>query len=119
MKRTIIYPVLVIILSIALSACTLFTGRIDQKTGFTERLAAVESHIRENNWDQALSEREEAFGIWHRIKPLLQIDVDHDYVNLMEDYFVMLRAYLETQDKSQSLAMILLIRDTWDNLGVM
>lgn len=118
-KRSYVFLLLIPIISVMLSSCTLFAVRIDRKTGFTESLSGVENHIRADNWDQALSNRDEAFEIWHRIKPLLQIDVDHDYVNLIEDYFIMLRAYLETRDKSQALAMLLLIKDTWENIGVM
>lgn len=121
MKKRMIGTVLIPLISISVmfSSCTLFAGRIDQKTGFTEHLSALETHIRGDDWDQAMSEREESLRIWHRIKPLMQIDADHDYVNLIEDYFVMLQAYLETQDKAEALSMILLIRSTWENMSVM
>jgi len=119
LKKAVFYMAMFLMLSVFLSSCTLFIGSIDKKNGFSEHLDAMENHIRDNNWEKALVEREEAFKVWQRIKPLLQLDVDHDYVNDIEDYFVMLGAYLETQNKSQSLAMVYLIRETWDNLSVM
>lgn len=62
---------------------------------------------------------EQALETWSRIKPILQIDIDHDYVNEIEDKFTLLEGYLETQDKSNSLANILLLRKNWEKIGEM
>jgi hypothetical protein len=49
----------------------------------------------------------------------MQIDIDHDYVNNIENNFVLLKAYIESQEKTHSLATILLIQEDWKNIGEM
>jgi hypothetical protein len=58
-----------------------------------------------------------AFNIWRDLKPSLQIDVDHDYVEMIEMMFVRLEVYISTHDRSEALASLRLILNTWENIG--
>lgn len=51
------------------------------------------------------------------MKPLLQIDIDHDYVNSIEEDFIKLGGFIDTEAKAYSLSTILLLEDIWDNIG--
>lgn len=119
MKKAVLFIMTMLVLSVILSSCTLFSNSMDKKSGFTKNLDGVETNIRNENWGEALSGQEKAFKSWRQLKPLLQIDIDHDYVNLIEDYFVRLKAYIETQDKSEALATVMLIKNAWENIGIM
>jgi hypothetical protein len=48
---------------------------------------------------------------------MLQIDIDHDYVNNIEESFVKLDGYIDAGEKGNSLATILVIQNEWDNIG--
>lgn len=119
MKKAVYLLMATSVLSVMLCSCTLFSKAMDKKSGFTQSLDGIESNIRNENWEEALSGQDKAFKIWRQFKPLLQIDIDHDYVYLIEDYFVRLKAYIETQEKSEALATVMLIKNAWDNIGVM
>lgn len=45
------------------------------------------------------------------------VDIDHDYVNSIEDDFIKLEGYIDTNEKVDLLASILLVQDTWKNIG--
>lgn len=115
------HALLIIALSILLSlcACGIIRKPIDDKTGFSKCLKETENQIRSEDWQNALNNLENANLIWKRIKPILQLDVDHDYVNSIENNFIILRAYIETKERSDSLAIVLLIEKDWENIGSM
>ena len=46
----------------------------------------------------------------------MQIDIDHDFIKNIEDGITKLDGYLDTKDKSNSLASILLVEETWENI---
>jgi hypothetical protein len=82
-------------------------------------LRATETKIRSEDWEGALNSLMDSKTTWKRIKPYLQLDIDHDYINDIEANFTLLGGYIETREKSHSLALILLIQDTWGNIGSM
>jgi len=82
-------------------------------------LRATEENIRSEDWDRAKKSLSASVAAWKRIKPYLQLDIDHDYVNDIEANFVLLGGYLESGEKPHSLALILLIQNTWENIGSM
>lgn len=98
------------------SACTLLTKPLDSRTGLSDHLAQLESDIRQENWQQAKTNLDESQRAWKKIKPLLQIDIDHDYIKDIEEDFTKLSGYLDTQDSADSLVTILLLRNTWENI---
>jgi len=110
---------LAIVLSVTLvilCSCTLLTKPLDRRTGFSQHLTQVEHSIRNENWTQAKTSLEESKKAWKKLKPLMQIDIDHDYIKDMDDGFIKLDGYLDTKDKSNSLVSLLLIKDTWENI---
>lgn len=101
---------------ITLSACGLVKKPLDERTGFTDNLNQLEDHIRNDEWEEARMSLDKSKVAWKNLKPLIQIDIDHDYVNEIEDNLVMLAGYIDTSDKPDSLAALLLIMDTWENI---
>lgn len=117
MKKKILYLILIVSILINICACGLLQKPIDKKTGFSDHLKQAEMSIRSENWSDAKSSILESQKTWKKVKPLLQVDIDHDYVNNIEEDFIKLGAYIDTKEKGNSLATILLIKDTWENIG--
>lgn len=115
LKRIIVAVVLMSNL-IVLSSCTILTKHLDSRTGFSNHLAQTEQSIRNEDWQQAKRSLEDSKKAWKKLKPIMQVDIDHDYIKDVEDNFTKLGGYLDTQDISDSLSTILLIEDTWENI---
>jgi hypothetical protein len=110
---------IVIILSstlVTLTSCSLLTKHLDSRTGFSKHLGQVENCIRNEDWKDAKTSLEDSKSVWKKLKPIMQIDIDHDFIKDIEDGFTKLDGYLDTKDKSNSLASILLIAETWENI---
>lgn len=116
-KRYIL--IIVCILVLTLSSCAVFKRPLENRSHFSELLSQTERHIRGNNWAQAQSSLKQSEKAWYSIKPVLQIDIDHDYVNEVEDQFTQLRGYLAVKDKSNALASILSIQNLWNSIDQM
>ncbi len=69
--------------------------------------------------EKAFNSLEKTQKAWKELKPFIQIDIDHDYVNDIEDNIVMLKGYIDAQDKGNALAIVLLIRENWNDMGEM
>ncbi len=108
-----------IVLSVLLCCCAPLRRPIDIRSGFSAHLRATEEGIRSQDWDRAIESLEASVAAWKGIKPYLQLDIDHDYINDIEASFVLLGGYLESGEKAHSLELILLIQDTWENIGSM
>lgn len=117
-KKATFFLVAVLFLS-SICSCGFAKKPLDNKYGFTKYLKETENNIRSENWEKAQTSLEDAAGTWKRIKPLLQIDIDHDYINDIENNFTMLKAYIETKEKGGSLSLILLIQQDWETIGEM
>lgn len=117
MIKKIIYLLLISVFFINISACSLMQKPIDKRTGFLDYLQQTESNIRNEEWDKARDSLENSEKAWKKVKPLFQIDIDHDYVNSLEENLIKLEGYIETKEKGESLATILLVQDTWENIG--
>lgn len=85
--------------------------------GFSHYLEQTEQHIKNEDWESAKVSLGDSKESWKKLKPLLQIDIDHDYVNSMEEYLEKLGGYIEGKDKGNSLAIILSVEDIWDKIG--
>lgn len=101
------------------SSCALFRQPLDRMTGFSKNLRQVEKGIRKEDWAGAAAGLKKATKAWRQMKPFLQVDIDHDYVNEIEADFIRLKGNIETREKSHSLGYILLIQDNWENIGSM
>ncbi len=112
-----IYLILLVALCYQLSACTLLSKKMDKDTGFSKLLSDIEASISKDDWEKAADDTGKAFNIWRDLKPSLQIDVDHDYVEMIEMMFVRLEVYISTHDRSEALASLRLILNTWENIG--
>lgn len=119
MIKRFLYLILIIGVITGTCSCTLFQKAMDKRTGFSDYLKQTESYIRSEDWEKAKASLEDSKKTWKKLKPLLQVDVDHDYVNRIEEDFVKLDAYIDTREKADSLATILLVEDTWDNIGAL
>jgi hypothetical protein len=100
-------------------SCTPVKKPLDRRTEFSKYLSNTEDDIRKEDWKNAFNNLENSKKAWRKIKPFLQLDIDHDYVNDIENNFTLLKGYIETKDKSNSLATILLIKENWENIGQM
>jgi hypothetical protein len=79
----------------------------------------IEAHIEKEEWPEAQDSLEKTLNSWKGIKPILQLDIDHDYVNEIENNFARLSGYIKTREKADSMATILLLQDIWRNIGSM
>lgn len=119
MKRKIICIFSILIVLINTCSCALLQKPIDNRTGFSIFLMETENSIRYEDWEKAKVSLEQSKKTWEKIKPLFQVDIDHDYVNSIENDFIKLEGYIETKEKASSLATILLVQDTWKSLGIL
>ncbi len=117
MIKRIIYIMLTIGILANICSCALFQKPIDRKTGFSDYLEQTKLYIQDEEWEKAASSLEESRKNWKKLKPLFQVDIDHDYVNSIEDDFVKLEGYIGAKEKGNSLATILLVKEVWDNIG--
>lgn len=119
MKKFLIFSLLICLGALITPSCALLRQSLDRMSGFSHYLKQTESFVRRENWSQAVNHSQKANKAWYRVKPYLQIDIDHDYINAIEDDFTRLRAYIESRDKADSLSSIFLIRSNWRNIGSM
>ena len=117
MIKKLLASVLLVGILLNLCSCTLLRKPIDNKSGFSAHLKQTEAYIRDADWDKAKASLAESKKVWKKIKPLLQVDIDHDYVNDIEKDFTRLEGYVDSKEKPDSLATILLIQDIWKNIS--
>lgn len=108
-----------VFLILILCSCAPLRRPIDARSGFSVSLKNTEENLRSGDWKAARISLSESIEVWERIKPYLQLDIDHDYINEIERNFILLEAYIETEEKPHCLALIILIRNTWENIGSM
>ena len=117
MIKKVLYIILIVGILTNICSCALLQKPIDKRTGFSNHLKQTENNIRSEDWEKAKTSLEQSKNTWEKVKPLLQIDIDHDYVNNIEEDFVKLHGYIDTKEKANSLATILLVENTWENIG--
>ncbi len=118
MKQKVFILFVIVIFTFNIVSCTLFKKTIDSKTGLINLLQQTEASILNDAWHDAKIHLHDSEKIWKKVKPWLQLDMDHDYVKDIEDNFTRLKAYIDTEEKPDSLATILLIMDTWENISI-
>ena len=118
MKRYIHF-IITLFLVTNFCSCAPLRGPIDAWAGFSKSLKTTEIYIRNNDWGKAAASLKSARTAWKKIKPVMQIDIDHDYVNNIENNFTLLKGYIETREKPEALALILLVQEDWKNIGSM
>lgn len=109
----------VLIGTLVLSSCSLFREALDKRSGLSEYLQNTENSIRQEEWQEALQSLRTSQKAWKKVKPFMQVDVDHDYINDIEDNFVSLEAFIASQDMALSLQAILLLQKNWESIGEM
>lgn len=114
-KKSALLILIITVLSIVCS-CTFLIGPLDRSTSFSDQLSLLESDVRNENWEQANENLEAAQKAWERLKPWLQVDIDHDYVHEIEENLVKLEAYIDTKEQPDALAHLLLIQETWEDI---
>jgi hypothetical protein len=102
-----------------LYSCAPLRKPLDRRSEFSKHLKATEDYIRKEDWTNAENSLKQAQKSWHKVKPILQLDIDHDYVNDIENNFDLLKAYVETKEKPDALAIIYLIQNNWSNIDAM
>lgn len=100
-------------------SCGFVRKPIDNSIGFSKYLKETEDCIRNENWEKAKISLENSVKKWKEVKPMFQIDIDHDYINDIENNFTLLKAYIDTKEKPDSLSLILLIQQDWETIGEM
>lgn len=111
------FLLIILILIILISRCTLLKKPVDNKTGFSQSLVMLEKAISEENYDIADGILIDSMGRWKKVKPFMQVEIDHDVVNEIESELVALTAYLEAKDKSSALASIRVVINMWTDIG--
>ncbi len=119
MNKKSLIIILLIFITITGSSCGVLRKPLDKSVLLSKHMYDTLEHIREEDWQQSLESLTTVEKAWKRIKPVLQIDIDHDYINEMEDRISVLKAYIEVQDKSNALATIFSMRNIWESIGQM
>ena len=107
MRIRCILQFMIIILCILTCSCALIRKPLDDRSDFSENLIVTENHIRKADWNNAITSLKRVEESWHSIKPILQIDIDHDYINDIENNITKLKGVLQSQEKPDSLSTIL------------
>ena len=115
LKRSALFVLLVTALT-TICSCTLLVKPLDKNVHFSERLSKLENAIRNENWEQAGPSLEAAKKSWKKLKPWLQVDIDHDYVHEIEENLAKLEAYIDVEEQEDALANLLLIKETWEDI---
>lgn len=102
-----------------MTSCAWFQKPLDKMSGFSGYLNDIEEHIRNERWHEAATDLRKATKAWYKVKPFLQVDIDHDYVNTIEADFIRLRSAIETKEKPDGLSSVLLIEANWKNIDQM
>ncbi|HHV98924.1 MAG TPA: DUF4363 family protein [Clostridiaceae bacterium] len=111
--------ILIISITTLTCSCSLLSESLGRHTGFSESLKQLEENIRSEDWDKAETSLKDSKKAWKKLKPLLQIDIDHDFVYDMEKGLTELEAYIDTKQKPDSLSTVLLIKDIWQKIGTL
>ncbi|HYF81770.1 MAG TPA: DUF4363 family protein [Clostridia bacterium] len=114
-KKSVIFTLITTVL-IALCSCTLLVKPLDKNIHFSEQLSQLENDIRNENWEKADENLEAAKKAWKRLKPYIQVEIDHDYVHQIEENLAKLEAYIDTEEQADALANMLLIQETWEDI---
>jgi hypothetical protein len=114
-KRYALFVLIVTVLT-SICSCTLLVKPLDKNAHFSEQLKKLENTIRNESWEQADTNLEEAKKAWKKLKPWLQIDIDHDYVHEIEENLAKLEAYIDTEEQEDALANLMLIKETWEDI---
>lgn len=119
MKRKLFCLLVLAILLSTTCSCSLFRPILDRRTGLTKYLKETETYIRDEEWGSAMASLKKAEGAWKKIRPIMQIDIDHDYVNQIQECFALLKGNIETQEKPGSLSTVILIREILADISAM
>ncbi len=107
---------LLIFLLILSCSCSFLVKPLGDNMHFEEQLLRLEDFIRTENWEHADDSLKEVKEAWEKLKPWLQIEIDHDYVHEMEENLSKLEAYIDTEEQSDALAALLMIKETWEDM---
>lgn len=113
-KQTLI---LILLMFLIITGCTLLKKPLDKKTGFSAELDALDGLIAAENWEEAGESLTVCMEKWNKIKPWMQLELDHDVVNEIEVRLNELSAYLETEEKPDALSNIRAVRNIWGDIG--
>lgn len=119
MKKKILYFSLILCCISLVCSCVLMRRSLDQMSGLSSYLKKTESHIRNEEWHDAAVSLHHSIKAWYRIKPYLQIDINHNYVKDIETDFIRLRGNIQTRQKPDATVLILVLEDNWREIGSM
>lgn len=119
LARTLAVCLAIVWMAVSMSSCSFLRGAADRRAGFSRYLAATEDHVRGEDWSAAAASLRQARRAWKQVKLLVQLDIDHDYINQIQDQLAVVQAHVETKEKPGALAGLLLIEEIWDDLGSM
>ncbi len=115
MKKQIL--ILIPLLLLFVTGCTLFKKPLDRKTGFSAELDALDGLIAAENWEEAGESLTSCKQKWYIVKPWMQLELDHDVINEIELKLYELSAYLETEEKPDALSNVRAVRNIWGDIG--
>lgn len=108
---------LISLLLLLLSGCTLFKKPLDRRTGFSTELIALDGFIAAENWGDAEASLTLCLEKWEKVKPWMQLELDHDVINEIEIRLIELSAYLETEEKPTALSNVRAVQNLWEDAG--
>lgn len=116
MKKPAALVLMLIFVLMTSCSCTFLVKPLGKNVHFGEQILKLEESVRNEDWEQADESYEGTKKAWVKLKPWLQIDIDHDYVHEMEENLSKLEAYIDTEKQSDALATILMIKETWEDI---
>ena len=105
------------LLLLSLSSCAFFQGSIDKNYGFSKSLLDTINFIENSDWEGAKESLKSAQNAWGKIKPIIQTDVDHNYVFSIEERFEKIDFFVGEKEKQKAILQIRLLLKDWENIG--
>ena len=108
---------LISLLFLLLAGCTLFKKPLDRRTGFSSELISLDSFIVSENWGDAGESLTLCLEKWERVKPWMQLWLDHDVINEIEIRLIEISAFLESKEKPSALSNVRAVQNLWEDAG--
>jgi hypothetical protein len=115
MKKHILIAIALLLL--LTTGCTLFKKPLDKKTGFSSELDSLEGLITTDSWEEAGDSLLLCLEKWKKVKPWMQLELDHDVINEIEIRLTELTAYMETEEKPAALSNVRAVKNIWEDIG--
>lgn len=109
------YAIPIIILALAIFIMTMQPTRME-KQQFAHHIQGMETHIKAEEWDNALNELQGLEEVFYQVRPRIQFSLERGEINDIELSFARIKGYLKAKDEAGALVSTLEARLHWLHL---